>query len=130
MSDLVLNTIESRATGDVWDVRSMGIESGSNENGSWVKFPDGTMICTYIDSNEYTTTEAIGQVFRNLDVPMWTFPQPFIETPVMTAMVRGNNTWVASSGNGVSQTQGQVFIYGAVNNATGRLSYQAIGRWK
>ena len=47
------------------------IESGSNENGSWIKFNDGTLICRGIVH--------IGEIAANAGVAnTWVFPQTFI----------------------------------------------------
>lgn len=49
-------------------------ESGSNSNGYWVRFPDGTQICTY----KGTQGSSAGT---------WTFPQPFVSEPAVTANI-------------------------------------------
>lgn len=55
------------------------VESGSNENGSWVKFADGTMICRHtITTNEQNTTAH----YQN---STWNYPIAFIEIPTVIA---------------------------------------------
>ena len=59
------------------------IESGNNENGSWTKWADGTMICRCTKQYSITTPNSIGTLYygyRKLD----DFPQTFIERPDIT----------------------------------------------
>src|SRR5690606_17468588 len=46
------------------------VEIGSNENGHWVKFGNGLMICWH----EVNITYASGSSLNNV----WVFPQPFL----------------------------------------------------
>lgn len=72
MSILKTNQLET-LSGEVRDVANMGIESGSNENGSWVKFPDGTMI-------QWGIIEFQAMSVNELQEVNFSFPQPFIDT--------------------------------------------------
>ncbi len=63
-----------------------GIESGSDINGSWIKFPDGTLICTGKGpelSYQSTTSHHFGTVSGDSDfrTGMYTFPMAFIDYP-------------------------------------------------
>lgn len=56
------------------------IESGSNENGEWTKFSDGTMICkVYKQTTLGKTLSAYGSLHQTTQD--WIFPVPFIEQP-------------------------------------------------
>lgn len=59
------------------------IESGSNSNGSYVKFGDGTMICWVRMS---VTDQAINQAYGSLFIGTrkWTFPAKFFNPPTVT----------------------------------------------
>ena len=57
------------------------ITSGSNATGSWTKFPDGTMIC------RYKLNTAVDPNTR--EDKTWIFPQPFLDTPVITPTMGG-----------------------------------------
>ena len=128
MSDLVLNTIESRSTGDIWDVSSMGIESGSNENGSWVKFPDGTLIqygripTPVYDPNGYPIT----------------LPMAFIDASysliAQNGVITTGETYVTSAEtiNHSVDTFLVKFVANGIGVGGGTyvFNYQAIGRWK
>lgn len=47
-------------------------ESGSNANGRYVKFPDGTMLCTHAMKATYSTADRLAAA--------WTFPHAFADT--------------------------------------------------
>lgn len=51
-------------------------ERGSNENGTWVKYADGTMICRKTIPSNLKTTNPSGSMFVSENVT-WVFPQPF-----------------------------------------------------
>ena len=109
-----------------------GIESGSNSNGSWTKFPDGTMI-QYGFGSAYFSGDFVSQ--KNI-----LFPMPFIDTDYFSS---------AMTDRIVNETGREVFNYSASRDATvdgckfsfindqriadtGSESFrwQAIGRWK
>lgn len=53
------------------------VESGSNANGSWVKYADGTMIqYVYMEVADQAINNAYGVLYQSQRV--WTFPIPFV----------------------------------------------------
>lgn len=52
------------------------MERGSNANGTWSRFADGTQICTHNITVSPVTTAA-GALFQSSAVT-WTYPQPFL----------------------------------------------------
>lgn len=70
------------------------IESGSNENGNWIKYADGTMICTKTISIITPITSQWGALYESGDVILGQFPQAFISNPRVSVT---NNS---SSGSG------------------------------
>lgn len=116
-SPAVFNDTVEDVDGNPW-----GIVSGSNANGSWIKFPDGTM-------------EQWGMVTVNAYPTLVTFPQDWISA----AGVSFSSVWHKPSVTGrmaneqyeqrtVSRTY--VWVYGTSTEATGFLDWHAIGRWK
>jgi hypothetical protein len=91
------------------------IESGSNANGEFVKYADGTLICTVSAINGGST---------------WTFPVAFSSAPKMTnASVAGNNARFTTLG-APSTTSVATFgwlVSGSASTAASDLC--AIGRW-
>lgn len=59
------------------------IEQGTNPNGHYVRFADGTQICTHIVTAAYNSEEKLGV--------RWTFPAGFSELPNCTGLL-----WVAN----------------------------------
>ena len=112
------------------------VESGSNENGSWIKWVDGTMIC-YL-SRGYSANEdfgADGSIFLK-DFDGWTFPKPFIVTPFVQVTNRSasalRRTWTYCSGN-ISNTNIEkigIITYWNASSADGVFYLLAIGKWK
>lgn len=111
------------------------INSGSNANGKYVKFTDGTMICwNYEEVTDVAINNAYGSLFqttRNI-----TYPQAFIEAPALTC---GSFRWGTSASWGTigthdtPKTHGQLRGIDAFSRASGtttRISWIAIGKWK
>jgi len=110
---------------------NVGITFGSNSNGSFTRFPDGTQICYFFTSANFTEVAAGG--LREFS---FAFPASFINNPTTTA-----------SGYVTSQVGSATFIplaaafqsqwgFGFRNTSNfgmtviGKLSLMAIGRWK
>jgi hypothetical protein len=60
------------------------IESGSNANGEYVKYADGTMICWNYALTTQASSTATGNMFRTATVSTWTFPVTFLVDPVVS----------------------------------------------
>jgi len=105
------------------------IESGSNANGFWVKYADGTMI----QRNVIANTEIGAQ--SELDV-YCAFPLSFYAAPSFIAGGMPSLNWAGffCSGAGNSSTplsSGQAhFFNGPTTQNIVRLTWLAIGRWK
>lgn len=109
------------------------IESGSNDNGSWIKFSDGTMIC-YISKK--TTLENTLSVYGSLfqTVQEWTFPIPFVNIPTVTCgkfLIGTGASW----GTVLSEdkTLANLRVIDIAKRTAGEnafISATAIGKWK
>ena len=113
---------DTLATDEEFNISNGGIESGSNANGSWTKFPDGTLIC-YGDTA--TLDGNIGVV---------TFPQAFILAPLVTVTASHSNDagYYPQLRNDATTTTVSYYRYRESGSTTdGFLSnWIAIGRWK
>ena len=112
------------------------VSSGSNANGEYVKFADGTLICSL---SILVTDQAINLAYGNLfqGTREWTFPVPFL-TGTLPSVVCGAFRW------GNSASWAAVRIVNANLSATLRgfdiasrpvgtevsITATAIGRWK
>ena len=101
------------------------VESGSNANGSYIKFADGTMICSS-DGISHACNIATGSLYRSADVT-WTFPATFYATP--RAFASGDNL-VIGAASAWSTTSCTVNGYVGDNGRVGNVRLLAIGRWK
>jgi hypothetical protein len=109
--------------------RSIGavIERGSNANGEYARFADGTQICTFAAPGVDTTITS-GPLFRSPDYS-WTYPVAFAATPTWSVSVQASSRW----GN-CRQTSGTTvgtFNQYSTISSTSVLAWSltAIGRW-
>lgn len=107
------------------------VNSGSNSNGNWIMFYDGTQICwrTYTRTGVNSHNDGNG-LYRSNHLYI-TFPRAFIENPVITAGAPSDwKIWVVP--NKVKTTSFAINLWKA-NDAIGGshiISWQAIGKWK
>jgi hypothetical protein len=105
------------------------IERGSNANGDWVRFADGTQICVSALQTVDVTT-AFGQIFAspmNQDVTM---PAAFSTVAGSVALVGTTNAehaWGSARLSGVSTVRWRAFRPNSVAGNAFRIS--VIGRW-
>ena len=103
---------------------------GSNANGEWIKFSDGTLICTH----RYKPTPFV-TIAPGLGVSLggWTFPALFVGAPVVTLNLEGAYSSVLIvSADGVDTTNAYPIYASGTSSGTsfsGDLSTVAIGRW-
>lgn len=108
------------------------VERGSNANGEYAKFADGTMICTLVvASQSVAVTSAYGTLFTG-NPPSWTFPVAFVGTfPIvdMTPFVSGKLAWSTRSATASLTTATMAIIDITSATSSFQLTYKAIGRW-
>lgn len=110
-------------------------ESGSNANGSYIKFDDGTMICRKQTSVSDPTWVSVGSLFyTNISIGDWA--SAFYYTPtvsVFTASTNAPQIWAGGT-NGVLSPTGltntTVFTCVNVPAETIAIHVTAFGRWK
>lgn len=101
------------------------IERGSNANGEYVRFADGTQICTFTDTGLAAAT-AYGAIYKTASVANWTFPAAFAVAPYINGTA--DNRWVIKST--ASTTQTGYLHASAISSAGAQLTtLTAIGRW-
>ena len=103
------------------------IERGSNANGEYVRFADGTQICTVIAAGVDAATAA-GPIYMHSNLLTWTFPASFLSAPVVTGGGGNAARWLGINAPSVGSVQYRVFSYAS----SGTLSLPgltAIGRW-
>lgn len=115
------------------------VESGSNSNGSWIKYSNGTLIQYGIVSqaNANTANSSISAGGYRSSGYNFSFPIEFYETP--KSLIASPSGDLTVSGVlpdfevGLTKTQFQLIWWSVDSNATSRTlkaSWQAIGKWK
>lgn len=109
------------------------IESGSNANGSYIKFTDGTMICT-LDTT--VSDQAINRSYGDLywGPRTWNFPVAFIEKPAVSCgMFKWGTGMSWGNVSGIATTYATLVGMDTSSRDTGtstKIHAMAIGRWK
>lgn len=104
---------------------------GSNTYGSWVKLPDGTMLCWGTRTTSIAIDLAWGELFYSDDITV-TWPQNFVAAPSPTYtgatttffMVLGRSAPTVSSHN-ISLVRAASSV-----SQSRTISWMAVGRWK
>ena len=109
------------------------IESGSNSNGSWIKYSDGTMICyqSFTCNVNYSTKYGSGY-YAEITDEIKSFPVSFIETPkVSIGLTTNYGIGCALRDTNTEKCATNIFVYTfASRTDTITLNIIAIGRWK
>lgn len=103
------------------------IERGSNANGDYVRFADGTQICTGIQVLVSIST-AVGSLFRSAE-QTWTFPAAFSAVPQMTGGRQNNSALYWTSGGASTTTTGSGCAWSYASQTNRGVTFTAIGRW-
>lgn len=108
------------------------IESGSNSNGNYIKYSDGTMICYHQIQKNISNISISDGIYYAQQV--FTYPQPFIEIPNVSHFCAQTTGiyWSGLGNNGVSDSKVAVRILkmSEFTNVNITVGYIAIGRWK
>lgn len=111
------------------------IESGSNDNGSYVKYADGTMICRAKKNIVTGTWGATGSMYYyDFSEPI-SFPEEFLDEDTLSVEISSNNSSFVFLCQGVSYTASEITKVNLLrptlaNNSSITISYIAIGKWK
>jgi hypothetical protein len=103
------------------------IERGSNANGEYVRFADGTQICTAIAAGVDAATAA-GPIYMHSNLLTWTFPASFLSAPVVAGGGGNAARWLGINAPSVGNVQYRVFSY-ASSGTLSMPGLTATGRW-
>lgn len=122
--------------------RDVGVwETGSNENGEYIRFADGTQICWYnkidieidIDSDITLTETTVQNLTLYYVRGSWTFPAEFLSIPAVTGSIDVNSSLALESLSIFSHSEyGINWDLQSLDKNFDKydLSLMAIGRWK
>ncbi len=115
-------------------------ESGSNSNGTYIKYSDGTMICTkhFVTANNIPINQSWGSGYTSGEgnlVSLGSFANTFYSVPVVNVTVGragGSNAWLGTISNTSNSSAGYVTLLRFSSNTGTKYSFDiiAIGRWK
>lgn len=108
------------------------VEEGSNNNGSYVKFASGLMICRGVSANALAVNTAGGSLFHSGNNVAFTFPFSFVGAfPSVTLNVVTAGSyycWAAVEGQ-TTVSSVTARVVSPVSGTSGYVCYTAIGRW-
>ena len=114
-------------------IKNMEKENITNENGTAIKFADGTMICTLETT---VTDQAINNAYGNvfMGTRNWNYPVPFIEKPcVFCGIFKWGTSGSWGGVTGIGNISASLAGYDFFKREAGtnvNISAIAIGRWK
>lgn len=118
-----------RSTGQALNI----IESGSNDNGNWIKYPNGIMICYgSIALGNVELTNAYGSVFINSGTFQINFSKTFtsIDSCVLTPIHFGGGVG-GLSGGGYTMSGVKFYLWHSMAYTLPvTISYFVVGKWK
>lgn len=125
-----MNTLQTNVENAINGV----IESGSNANGYYAKYADGTMICTKQVSITAEITSSWGNLYDtgNQDIDLGNYAQTFYSVPVVSiTMSSANGCWLEGCSDRTTSSFGKIVLASATSK-TASVAYDliAIGKWK
>jgi hypothetical protein len=103
------------------------VESGSNADGEFTRWADGTQICTGVTGKNIDVTTLFGPLYRSSPFSV-SFAANFVTSPNMQASEKSSPSVFASGGN--TNNSGGSIVLQYADELTGRsATYMAIGRW-
>jgi hypothetical protein len=104
------------------------IQRGSNANGEFVRFADGTQICTFTPATGVACATTKGALFGNAATQTWTFPIAFADEPAVSGSGGGANRWLTLSPP-TTTTVGWETLSHTSSATESAPTLTAIGRW-
>ncbi|MCV9917821.1 phage tail protein [Pseudomonas sp. BT-42-2] len=106
------------------------IERGSNANGEYTKYADGTLICSAIITATAVVIDFAHFGGYRSGQTTWVFPASFVSTPSVIPVAQVNQSSGAASGNNGTTQAGLFFLSNTAQTAATRIvNVVAIGRW-
>jgi len=103
-------------------------ERGSNANGEYVRFADGTQICSRVNLAAANANTALGSLFRSAGIT-WTFPAAFAAAPAVAGDVDDADCWLVTAA-APTATSAELRVMAAAGKTTAlNLRATATGRW-
>lgn len=111
-------------------------ETGSNSNGSWIKYSDGTMLCYGIKQiGNVAVNNPFGVLYASNSINLGNFPQTFISAPTCLKTLNsttGLSLWITNEIQANTTYIGDIKTIAVIqgNPTNVSVSWSAFGRWK
>lgn len=129
-----LNNLPSLFSGNYNDLSNKPFDIGSNDNGNYIKYIDGTLICyKKVSFSDLVVNGAWGQLYESTAVSLGNWPIAFIEAPITSVTPVSNNGMFLQGHNAVTSTSaGSVWLTRGASSpgVSGYISVIGFGRWK
>lgn len=110
------------------------VESGSNSNGSYVKYADGTMICWKTLAKTTNITNGWGSLYESSSsISLGDWAEAFYSKPTVNATkTSGQGSWLELVQNISATSCGSTYVVSAVSRSNASITIEiiGIGRWK
>lgn len=104
---------------------------GSNVNGEYYKFYDGTLICTRLYNYAKGNFSSVSGSFYFMTCDGWIFPHEFADIPVVTLTMNDGGALRFGQTRGITKSGFNSFVSSATQNNLGfGYLFIAVGRWK
>lgn len=110
------------------------VDSGSNANGNWIKYSDGTMICCGEKNlGDVACTSSWGYAYESPVIDFGSYPQTFVEKPSLTLQQSyGGTCYPETLSNSTNEKLGTTWMWRPKSDTCREVIYSfiAIGKWK
>lgn len=108
------------------------VESGSNENGHWIKYEDGTMIISQKFTKSFEINNSTGALYWGQAQNIPNFPINFTELHAISLEVEDRDMIsVTPFGSSVNSSAETIYGYSAIaETRTATINVIATGKWK
>ena len=115
-------------------INSTIVESGTNENGTYIKYDNGIMICfKTITITGVNINGSWGTLYESGAIQLGDFAQTFKERPtVIIEKSAGQGSWLELNDNITTTSAGRCYVVSAVSSTNKSLTFEitAFGKWK
>lgn len=129
VNDTNLNLMQDNIENAISNV----VEKGTNTNGTYIKFSDGTMIChKKISFSGVAVNIAAGSLYRSNDLTLGSFAETFESVPTVNATLVSGYAGLMSNVNGATVSSGgavQVFRPASSTNLSYEVDVVAYGTY-
>lgn len=109
------------------------VESGSNNNGSWIKYSDGRLITMHKVTRTLARTSAWGNMYESTtQADLGNYPMAFKDIPFVYVTLHEVNASLEAVQFSSANNAGKVYILAPTSSESADYTFQvlAIGRWK